>query len=263
MDANSWVRHLRPFWLQDKLYWRLFDKTASERPWLFENAQLRFAPSVKLKLQPTDTSHKRIAVLGFVELELTKQISALAQDGGVMLDIGANYGYFTCLWAAARSSNQVVAFEAAPKNFDALQHNVERNRLGAQVSLVQKAVGKESGKMSFSLGQSDQTSWGGLSLEQKKDSVEVNVITLDDFFAEKQAPPIQVLKIDTEGADTWVLRGAERLLRSGKIRHIFFEVNLPRMAELGIDPNEAPELLQRFGYEVKHIGKGECHASLI
>lgn len=57
-----------------------------------------------------------------------------------------------------------------------------------------------------------------------------------------------MLKIDVEGADTLVLRGAEALLRARRIGTIFFEDNLTRMAKLGIARGEAQALLESCGY---------------
>ena len=68
---------------------------------------------------------------------------------------------------------------------------------------------------------------------------------------------IDVLKIDTEGADAWVLDGAEQLLMSHRVRHVFFEQNLPRMTGLGI-PRDAPfRTLESCGYKVETIGRND------
>jgi hypothetical protein len=66
----------------------------------------------------------------------------------------------------------------------------------------------------------------------------------------------KVLKIDTEGADTWVLFGAERLLRLQRIEHIFYERNDVCMGWLGIQPGEAEEFLARLGYQVEPLARG-------
>ncbi|HEY9300706.1 MAG TPA: FkbM family methyltransferase, partial [Phormidium sp.] len=94
-----------------------------------------------------------------------------------------------------------------------------------------------------------------------QNSVEVPVTSLDDFFIDKDII-IDVLKIDTEGADTWVLQGAEGLLRSHKIRHIFFEENATRMAALGLLPGEAQAFLQSCGYQVERLGGNDWSAHL-
>jgi hypothetical protein len=67
---------------------------------------------------------------------------------------------------------------------------------------------------------------------------------------------IDVMKIDIEGADTWVLMGAEALLRDKLIGRIFYEENTTRMRELGIAPGEAESFLQSLGYRVLRLDGG-------
>ncbi len=84
--------------------------------------------------------------------------------------------------------------------------------------------------------------------------ITVPVVTLDDQL--KDMPFIEVLKIDTEGADTWVLEGATSLLRQKRIRHVFFEENRQRMAQLDIKQGAAAEILRDTGYSVKVLDGG-------
>ena len=60
---------------------------------------------------------------------------------------------------------------------------------------------------------------------------------------------IDVLKIDVEGADTWVLFGCEELLRKQQIGRIFFEQHPGRMELLGIKTGEAQKFLENMGYK--------------
>ena len=80
----------------------------------FARASLEFAPSVKMNLKNSDVSHQVIAWTGLYELAVTKRLSAIARRGGLLLDVGANYGYYTCLWAAADDANRVIAFDVVP-----------------------------------------------------------------------------------------------------------------------------------------------------
>ena len=72
-----------------------------------------------------------------------------------------------------------------------------------------------------------------------------------------------MLKIDTEGADTWVLQGAYQLLKEKRIKHIFFEENKVRMSALGILSETAKDLLLSCGYQITPMGSGEWYATLI
>ena len=159
----KFLRNLQPLSLREKLYYRLISKSANKYSNLFESASLQFAPNIKLKLEPMDVGHQVIAFCGFYELELTRRIVALAKQCGLFVDVGANYGYFSCLWAASNPDNRVIAFEASPRNVAPLRENIAKNHLEAQVDIYDIALGKEAGNLPFSFMSDEQTGWGGLS----------------------------------------------------------------------------------------------------
>jgi FkbM family methyltransferase len=260
-NYRPWLMQIRPLWLREKLFWKLYYQHRGFSS-LFENASLEFAPKIRLNLMPTDISHKQIAFLGFSELLPSYRIAQLAKNGGLMVDVGANYGYYSCIWADANPKSRVIAFEASPRNFSALKLNLIDNGLEAQVSIQQIAVGKERGSLPFTLGPEEQSSWGGLLIDKENDAIEVPVVPLDEVFLKSQDDCIEVLKIDVEGADTWVLQGAEQLLRSHKINHIFFEENHVRMSALNIKPEEAQNLLRDCGYHLESLGPEQWYASI-
>jgi FkbM family methyltransferase len=202
-------------------------------------------------LWPTDEGHSNIAFTGFYELELSERLTKHAGHGGLMIDVGANYGYFSLLWAAASSRNRVMAFEASPRNHAALSKNVALNGFGSQIEVLEMAVGKDTGKLSFSVGEQEQTGWGGFSDSTNETTVQVPVVTLDSRVPE--AEQVAVLKIDVEGADTWVLFGAKHLLESKRIKHIYFEQNKERMRLLAIGECEASDFLRTVGYTVEPL----------
>ena len=87
-------------------------------------------------------------------------------------------------------------------------------------------------------------------------------MTLDEFWSKFADLTIDVLKIDTEGADTWVLEGASQLIKDKRIKHIFFEENKVRMSALGILSETAKDLLMSCGYKLKPIEEGEWYATI-
>lgn len=266
LKKRPWLMQVKPLWLRNKLFWRLFAHLRLPDEYqLFEEAPLEFAPQVALKLLPSDVGHREIALMGFAELAVSERISELAKAGGLMVDVGANFGYYSCLWVGIKTNNRVIAFEASPNNFDPLRFNISANGFESQIDIRTEALGKEIGTLPFSIGPSEQSGWGGLLLppstkHQEPSTIEVLVDTLDNIFFQASTESIAVLKVDTEGADAWVLAGAKSLLRTKRIRHIFFEQNLPRMSALNVQPGEAQNLLAEFGYCVKYIGQDNYYA---
>lgn len=264
MVKKPLLMNLKPLWLREKIYWKLYYKNAEKYGELFENASLEFAPQIQLQLMPSDVGHKHLALTGFIERDVTLRMAKLAKLGGLMVDVGANYGYFSCLWASADVNNRVIAFEASPNNINPLQNNISRNKLEEQITLKNCAVGKEKGILPFTFGSSEkQSGWGGILKENEKGDCEVDVISLDDYFSsQEQNLVINALKIDVEGGDTLVIQGAKKLLKNQRIKHIFFEENLERMGKLGIESGIAQSLLLDCGYKLEKLGKGEFYATV-
>lgn len=134
----------------------------------------------------------------------------LARQGGLLVDVDANMGYFSLLWAGVNPSVRVISFEAAPRNIALLKNNVTRNRLEDRIKIIPKAVGKSSGTISFEAGPAEQTGWSGITTSDTASTITVPLVRLDQELPD---PSIDVHKIDVEAADTWVLFGCEALLK--------------------------------------------------
>lgn len=252
---NKWIR---PLWLREKVNAKIVKNLKS----ISENdVPVEFNENIRMDLLMEDVGHRSIILNGFYDLALTKTMLKLSAEGGTLVDVGANYGYFSCLWASQNPINKVYAFEASPLNIGPFKHNISKNKLGAKIFASQIAMGKEKGSLKFDLAKEDeQTGWGGFSIEDKTGTIEVEVDTLDNFAALNKIDAIKVLKIDTEGADTWVLYGAENLLKQKKIHHIFFEENPYRRQLLKISATEAQQYLEKLNYTVKKTSQNDYYA---
>jgi FkbM family methyltransferase len=242
------------------LFWQVLYKLRNET--LAANADtsdrvaLELVPGVALRLTASDAGHLALRYCGFAEYALSKRMLERASSGSLLVDVGANHGYFTCLWAAANPANTVVAFEPAPTAFAALALNVAENGFADRVALHQAAAGAEpgtallvdspDGQSGLSHVVADGDSAGG--------AASVAVTTLDDVFSSTEET-IDVLKVDAEGADALVLRGAERLLRDNRIAAVFFEHDAGMSARYGIMPDEPKRLLVECGYTVRRFGR--------
>ncbi|QIK36799.1 FkbM family methyltransferase [Caldichromatium japonicum] len=198
---------------------------------------------------PGDIISDALAASGLWEPELTQRLLAQAQEGGLLVEVGANLGYFSLLWAQAHPANRVIALEPAPRNIELFRASIACNGLSGRVSLLPVAAGPRLALMPFDLGPEVQTGWGGVVWDEARalSPTQVVVVPLDELLAE--IPQIAVLKIDVEGFDTLVLEGCRRLLSERRILTLYYEQNHPRMAALGIDPGRAHSLLAELGYE--------------
>lgn len=243
--------YVLPYRWQRFIFWRFYYPVKVKWYGLFEAASLSYAPTVTMKLLPSDFMHGLTAFTGIYEKSLSKSVRRAALAGGTMIDVGANFGYFSLIWASANKRNEVIAFEASPRNYRFLKENVESNGLSGNINTYSFALGKSSGVFDFDLGPDDMTGWGGLKLTACDSSIKVPVKRLDKLLDKNII--IDFMKIDVEGADTWVLMGAEELLREKRIKEIHFEQNKLRMESINIGNDDAVNFLNSVGYICKAL----------
>jgi FkbM family methyltransferase len=246
--------NILPRRLKESVYYAHYHTRHREWGQLFKRAPLALCPRITMyDLVPGDVISGCIAFNGFYEWSLTKRIAQRAARGGLFVDVGANMGYFSVLWVGLNQSNKAIAFEAAPRNIALLQNNVKQNHLEDRIMVVPKAASDRAGSAAFDLGPADQTGWGGFSTNSVT-PVSVPMVRLDEELPDAK---IDVLKIDTEGADTLVLLGCERLLRNRRIQIIYFEQNESRMKALGVAANAAQSFLLGHGYNCRRLGSNQ------
>ncbi|MFZ5686128.1 MAG: FkbM family methyltransferase [Pseudomonadota bacterium] len=138
-------------------------------------------------------------------MTLASQISR----GGGFLDVGANIGAFAL--PVSRAAQTVVAIEPHPGLVDILQRNVEANGR-TNISVVRGAAGAAPGRIDFPTpALTERMNFGSISIERTNaPTTKVAMVRLDDV-----APPnLLMVKIDVEGFELEVMRGAETLLHS-------------------------------------------------
>jgi FkbM family methyltransferase len=139
----------------------------------------------------------------------------LLQGAKTVIDIGANCGYFSMVAASECSDIRVIAFEPNPKLFRILRENVEAN--GFSIVCEDKAVSDHTGSSEFYLAASDMS--GSLEhdfREQHQGVQSVTTVTLDDYLRGSDDSPPMIIKIDVEGHEQSVLRGAGQTLEKYK-----------------------------------------------
>lgn len=190
---------------------------------------------------------------------------SLLKPRDVVADLGANIGYFTMLAArAVGPAGQVFAFEPEPRNFRYLSKNIELNRY-TQVTLTQAALADKPGTVKLFLcpydtGHHTIQQFGGIQAYRpdmvlaEKVAIDVSMVTLDEALA-KLDRPVDVIKMDVEGAELLALAGMERVIRSSPNLRMIMEFFPLLVTEMGHRPEElARRLLEDFGFEVYVVG---------
>jgi FkbM family methyltransferase len=202
-----------------------------------------------------DANVLEMVLLRFARPALAPVLDAALAPGAVFADVGANLGLYT-LWGArlVGAEGLVHAFEPVPEVRACLARSVELNCFG-NVRIVASGVGAEAGRtVLYQLpGASGVTS---RYRESKQHGVEVDVTTLDGEFAHAEAPPVLV-KVDVEGMEVEVLRGARRLLGGRTPPLLVVEAIVPSFAASGTSYGELRSLLREAGgYEVWALTPG-------
>lgn len=174
-------------------------------------------------------------------------LARFLSPGKVMIDVGANYGIFSL--NASRivgRSGKVVAFEPARDSFATLQKNLALNA-ASNVQPMRLALAQEPGKLRL-YHDPDPTRNSLAPARSSEDFEEVEVRTLDGVLAESGVGPVDFLKIDVEGADELVCRGALGTLRT-HLPPIFFEHNPIAASRMGLKETGTSDVLRELGYE--------------
>jgi FkbM family methyltransferase len=173
-----------------------------------------------------------------------------AQD--VFVDVGASIGIYACA-AAARLARggRVFAFEPNPVLCDLLRTNVHMNRMlgriGCEVAIHECAVSDSEARVELSFEENDPTQ--GTIVASRVDGrrrIDVETVTLDGLLS--HLAEIQLLKIDAEGAELKVIRGALDLINSGRVRFLDLELE---HRKLGPDWSDLIALLHSFELDLQ------------
>ena len=184
-----------------------------------------------------------LSINGIYEDFETDLVKKEVRQGDVVIDIGANIGYYTTMFAKlVGNSGKVFAFEPDPTNYELLKKNIDANGF-TNVILEQKALSDNHGKMMLNLNNKNTA---GHHLDFKNEnsvnSVKVDVLSLDDYFSDKNID-INFIKMDVEGAESNVIKGMRNILKTSKNLKMIVEYNPLAIKQLGLNPENYLDLL--------------------
>jgi len=186
------------------------------------------------------------------ETELVRQC---LHPGMRVVDIGANFGYYTLI-AAARvgKEGKVYAFEPEPGNYELLLKNISLNHYETIVP-IQQAVSNRRGTTNLFV---DKRNLGAPSLAEKnvdrrQGIVAVETVSIDEFFKTVEGfGPIDFLKIDAQGAEGLIFEGACNCLKNEGLK-IMMEFWPQGLRNMGTDPLNLLRLIKSSGFTIKII----------
>ncbi len=146
------------------------------------------------------------------------------KDNAVLFDVGANQGQTITKFKSHFPKATIHSFEPSRSCFDLLKKNHSKTN---NTTLINKAIGKENGVLEF-----NEYEWSSLNSLLKRSFTKskilttyaVDIITIDDYCVANQVDKIHLLKTDTEGYELNVLKGANQMLSSNRVKFIYSEI---------------------------------------
>ena len=225
----------------------------TNRPW-----------GLRLRVRPNEVIGTSVLRLGVYDLVVSESLWRLLRAGGCALDIGANIGHMSSIMAArAGSTGTVHSFEPHPQVYQELDYNVHTwsdvpgvcrvhahnfglsDVNGEGIIEMPKSFDGNRG-VAFVVSEGD----AGASAAPHGVRSPIQLRRLDDFWSGiGETRQIDVAKIDVEGHELSVLKGAAKLIGTGMIRDIIFEENRPY-------PTDVTDYLSAQGYSIHLLEKG-------
>lgn len=167
--------------------------------------------------------HKELFIYGTREPAATALVQKLLNKNDIVLEAGANIGYYALIEAPL--CQHVLAVEPDVQNFSALQKNISRNNI-SNISCFNQALGDTNGEQLFYT--SEKSNWHSFyKTDAATTSVIVPMQTVDAFCSDKPQPT--VARMDVEGYELGIIQGMKKTLAA--IRWLFIEVHSDIMTE--------------------------------
>ena len=193
---------------------------------------------------------KHLYFFSIREPECTRIMKQYIKKGMTIVELGANIGYYALMEAAImKNKGKVYAIEPSPQNFAMLQKNISLNSYEPIIESYNIAVSNKSGK--DKLFMSKEHNLCNMMESNASDYVEVQTSTLDDFLIDKKQPDI--IRMDIEGFEYYVVDGMEKTLQNTKSCIMFIEVHPFQIFEKGLDYKKPLEKLFKYGFVPKYI----------
>jgi FkbM family methyltransferase len=194
-----------------------------------------------------------LAIHGIYEPLATNLVRAELRPGDVVLDIGANIGYYTLIFAkGVGPAGRVFAFEPEPGNFALLEENVAANGYG-NATLARVAVSDRAGRAEIYLDADNAGDCRMYDSHDRRPSVNVETVRLDDHLA--RLDRIDLIKMDIQGAEPAALRGMHGLLERHRKVKLLLEFWPYGLQLFGADPKEFLGTLCEAGFALWNLNE--------
>jgi FkbM family methyltransferase len=204
-------------------------------------------------VDPVSIFGLKLLSTGTYEAEMTELVATLLRPGDVFVDVGGNEGYFSILAGSRVKDGQVFCIEPQRRLLPVIERNIQLNSIPS-IFVQNLAFSDTRGSAELFLRPSTNTGASSFFRNWKVGGATqtVDTITLDQFIAEKSLKRIRLIKIDCEGAEGLVIKGAENSLRNRVFD--FLAVDYHSQIKSASDCDAIHAQIQSAGYGLAKFG---------
>ncbi|MBY0385218.1 FkbM family methyltransferase [bacterium] len=204
----------------------------------------------KLQLDLRDRMQSVMFIKRCHEPETEVVFKEMAQSCKVFFDVGANIGYFSFLTKQMAPRSQIYSFEPLPQNINAYKINRELNQFSL-MELNEVCVADQKGETEFLIPPPEESGWGRMAHRDlfSGEKIKRSVITLDDFCRDRSISRVDLIKIDVEGYEFKVLKGATEMIEKYRPK-ICIELNEPCLLDTGTSGEEIFAYFKQRNYQM-------------
>ncbi len=215
------------------------------------------ALDLRVRAYSRDFTGRHLYKRGTYEPELTEYVfrHLPLRDDAVILDIGANLGWYSMLLARRSPHFRIHAFEPEPRNLALLRQNLQQNAI-TNVTVHAVAVAERNGTMQLFPYHEKNMGRHSLVPQSGCAPIDVQTVVIDELLEAQRIPPdaVDFVKIDVEGYELPALRGAAKLLAARPV--VLAEFAPKYMRRAGTEPKAFLDLMQSHGFSAHQFVDG-------
>ena len=210
----------------------------------FQSLTVRLVRDVDFQLPMA--AHRRFWSGPCRDSDLIEFLARELTDGGLFLDVGGNVGVYSAALWKLRGNIRGVAFEPIPSTQTLLQATFDLN--GVPFAVEKAAVSESRGTLQLTNYAFGQNNFWITEDDGRHPTIQVDTISLDEWCGDDPQRAPGAIKIDVEGHELSVLRGARHVLRTHRPAMVM-ECHVQAWDELGVSRHELEAEINAIGYK--------------
>jgi FkbM family methyltransferase len=178
------------------------------------------------------------------------RLKSFVKPNTLVIDVGANVGFYTIKFAAwSKGVGSVIAIEPEEQNFASLVKSAKKRRVAKKIEFIRGVAADSDGELKLEINPNHP---GDHKISNKGEPIASYKI--DTLLAKRKSQAVSLIKIDTQGAEALVLKGASKTIKEFK-PVIFIEIDEAMLKLFGASPESLLRPLENIGYEFSILNR--------